>query len=239
MVQLQQMNVRSLGANMGMKRSGLAVILVMSCLAVTCGLPEEQGIKIGVPFRQQENFNYCAATSVQMWALYDGAPAVSQDTIFNWMRSYSSGCGSNLAGVKEAVGRFTNTFDAYIDLEYNSGTAYEDMAARQVTAIESSTPVIAVANNDHTVVLNGGKWHAESASNIWDFVYIHDPGFSSGNTKISAADWLELFCPGYVFSCSQVASWSSVAGWEFNLVTYGPWVEIRGLCNENGSNIQC
>lgn len=221
--------------------SRLGGALVIAGSLVSCGLPENQGIKIGVPYRAQEQFNYCAATCVQMWALYDGvSPTPSQGSIFNYMLNYSSGCGSNLLGVSDAVGQFTYTPDAYVDLEVNlDGTAYEDLSARAITSIESDSPAIVVVNGDHTVVLNGGKWHGEDTRDIWDFVYIHDPAFDLANWRREASDWLEMFCPGYETYCSQVVSSSATLGWSFNLVSYGPWVEIRGICDESNFEIQC
>ncbi|MCB1034778.1 MAG: C39 family peptidase [Acidobacteria bacterium] len=219
----------------------LLVVLVTLLPGGGCSIPADRGVKIGVPYRAQEDFNYCAAACVQMWALYDGQPEVSQQFIFDWMRNFSSGCGSNLRGVEDAVANFTATADAFIDLETNGALAYENLAARQITSIDNRSPVIAVVDNDHTVILNGGKWHAENEVNMWDYVYVHDPGdpFGEGDSRIGAADWLERFCPGYLSSCSQVISSGNISYWSFYLSTYGPFVEVRGACSQGFANIQC
>ncbi len=203
----------------------LSFTLLASLLA-GCNLPKNQGIKIGVPFRSQENFNYCGAASVQMWRAKDGLSPLSQATIFTWMSNYYPACGSNQAGITAAVNNFTvSGGDAYWD--YAPDTEFQDMIARQISSMDSRVPVIAVVNYDHTGVLNGGKWHQEGNYNIWDFVYFHDPAAYS-NVQYSATDWMRTFCPGYWGSCDQILSSSASITWAYNLQNHGTNLEPGG-----------
>lgn len=204
---------------------GLTVPLIAGFLA-GCGLPEDQGIKIGVPYRSQDNFNYCGAASVQMWRAADGLSAVSQATIFNWMSSFYPACGSNQLGIEAAVRNFTvSGSDAYWD--YGPDTEFESIISRQISSMDSRVPVIAVVEYDHTGVLNGGKWHQEGGYNVWDFVYFHDPA-RWGDVQYSATDWMDTFCPGYWGSCDQILSASASAAWYYNQETYGDTVQPAG-----------
>lgn len=209
-----------------MKLKTLLSIPLLASILTGCNLPKDQGIKIGVPYRSQENYNYCGAASVQMWRAKDGLTSVSQATIFNWMSNYYPACGSNQLGIEAAVRNFTvSGRDAYWD--YAADTEFQDMISRQISSMDSRVPVIAVVDYDHTGVLNGGKWHQEGNYNVWDFVYFHDPALYS-NVQYSATDWMHNFCPGYWGSCDQILSSSASAAWYYNLQNYGDDVEPGG-----------
>jgi Papain-like cysteine protease AvrRpt2 len=213
-----------------MKRMRWLTIAPFGLLAsffLGCNLPQDQGIKLGVPFRSQVNFNYCAAASVLMWRLYDDPNAeISQESIFTWMSNSYPACGSNQLGVEAAVRHFTfSGSDAYWDNV--AETEYEGVLSRQISSIDSRVPVIAVVDFDHTGVVNGGKWHAEGNYNVWDFVYFHDPG-SFANRQISATDWMHEFCPGYWGGCDQIISGAASSAWFFNLKTYSDRVVAAG-----------
>jgi len=209
-----------------MKWSAVLTIPLFASLLTGCNLPKDKANKIGVPYRSQENFNYCAAASVQMWRAFDGLTAVSQQAIFNWMSNYYPACGSNQLGVEAAVRNFTSSgHDAFWD--HGPDTDYEAMISRQITSMDSRVPVITVVNYDHTGVLNGGKWHQEGNFNVWDFVYFHDPALYS-NVQYSATDWMREFCPGFWGSCDQILSYNASRAWQYNLQTYGSAVEPAG-----------
>jgi hypothetical protein len=210
-----------------------AVSLLM-LLAVACNIPPDAGKKLGVPFRAQEQFNYCAATNIQMWRLYHGLPSVSQQSIFNWMGSFPGACGSNQLGVQAALRHFTNAFDAtWITMSNNIGV-YDKMAAQQITSIDSGEPVAVVIDFDHVVLINGGLWEEFNGSNRWNFVYVHNPAFSFGNTKYVASDWLDAFCPGFYPFCEHFASLNAIEGWNVNLSAFGSTVTVYGTAPGSG-----
>src|SRR5947209_3000623 len=139
-----------------MRRNSAVLGLLSALLFSGCNLQPDVGSTLGVPYRSQEQFNYCTPASVLMWRRYDGLPEVSQTTIFNWM----GGTGStNQIRVAQAVNAFTYTRDAYWDNAPSSD--YKSMAARQITAFSTGTPSIVVVRYDHTGVINGGQYHVQ------------------------------------------------------------------------------
>jgi hypothetical protein len=210
-----------------MKPRLLLVTVSVGSLLAGCNLPQDQGIKIGVPFRLQDSFNHCGAASVLMWRAADGLEDVSQQSIYDWMSNFYPACGSNQAGIEAAVRHFTlSGGDAYWD--HSDDTEYEAVLSRQISSIDSSVPVIAVVDFNHTGVLNGGKWHPEGNYNVWDFVYFHDPA-RGANRQYQATEWMrDWFCPAYWGSCDQVLSLSASGNWIFNLSAYGPRIVPAG-----------
>lgn len=210
-------------------RKWLAVPLfgVVAGFLQGCNLPEDEGIELGVPYRAQENFNYCGAASVLMWRLYDAPNAViSQESIFNWMSNSYPACGSNQLGIEAAVQHFTfSGGDAYWD--FTPDSEYEEVLSRQISSMDSRVPVIAVVEFNHTGVLNGGKWHGEGNLYVWDFVYFHDPA-RSANQQFSATEWMRMFCPGFWGHCDQILSASASAAWSFNIQAYSDRVVAAG-----------
>jgi hypothetical protein len=194
-----------------------------------CSIPADSDIKLGVPYREQEQYNYCAAACVQMWRIYDGLPDnTSQQAIFNYM--INGYCASNQLAVADAVRHFTNTYDAGW-INRSSQDSYPEMAARQITSIDAGAPVIVVYRYDHTVVLQGGKWHPEDGLNVWDYIFMHDPapGFGGANIKVGALDWEFFTCnPSNGPFCDQIESIGVTAAWNTNLAAHGSSVHVVG-----------
>ena len=115
-----------------MSRKFLILLPLLSLVA--CNIPEDEAVKLGVPYRGQEQFNYCAAANVQMWRLYHGYPSVSQQSIFNWMGNLPGACGSNQLGIEGALRHFTDAFDATWIIMNNNLGVYDKMAAQQITS---------------------------------------------------------------------------------------------------------
>lgn len=205
----------------------VALALIVAAISLAgCNIEFGDGdFELGVPYRAQEQFNYCAPASVLMWRLYDGLPEVSQTTIFNWMGG--TGCVNQIT-TRNAVNHFTRTLDAFWDRA--SPVDAEGLIARQITSMDRLTPVIAVINGNHTVVINGGKWHDEGDLYVWDRLIYHDPDPAFGrNFPVSADDWLDLlFCPESAFTCDQIISGNASKAWAFNLSSYGPRITSVG-----------
>lgn len=186
--------------------------------------------RLPVPYRFQEEFNYCVPACVLMWRLYDGLPAVSQTSIFNWMGG--TGC-TNQINTARAVNHFTNTRDAYWDSGDSSN--YEEMVSRQVTAFDRGVPSIAVINYDHAVVLTGGKYHQENRYFIWDYVLVHDPNPHNGaHFRFTAGDWLREFCGSGQAYCDQIVSSQAVQGWYSNMVSNMDSIRVYGWDHDLG-----
>ncbi|HYU33454.1 MAG TPA: hypothetical protein VEW48_14960 [Thermoanaerobaculia bacterium] len=194
-------------------RGAGALLLAAGLVAGSC-IPQDH--KLNIPYRAQEQFNYCTPAAVLMWRLYDGLVTVSQTTIFNWM----GGTGNtNQINVANAVNYFTNTRDAYWDS--GSPTTYRQMAARQITAFDRSIPSIVVINYDHVVIVNGGSWHTDPNYRVWDEVFAHDPDpFWGANRYFSAGSWIYSFCPPGNRYCDQIISSGATYDWSTNYTTY-------------------
>jgi hypothetical protein len=209
-----------------------AAAVAASLLLGGCNLPKNTGIKIGVPYRAQELFqwDYCGPASVQMWLLYDGRPFVSQSTIYNFMGG--SGSGVSPDALAQAVSRYTWTSDAFVDYAGGAGdpeTIRRKFFARQITAIDNDDPVMPIADGGyHTGILNGGKWSdsLDGSYRIWDFVYFHDPA-TFANDYYGAQRWTDYVCGG-ITACQQIISAHIVYAAEQNFANYGWTVYPRG-----------
>lgn len=203
----------------------VAVFLLTGCIQ------PDVGSRLSIPYRSQEQFNYCTCASVLMWRLADGYPAVTQTAIYNWMNGFT-----NQLKVRDAVNYFTATHDAYWDNPRS--TDYKAMAARQITAFDRGTPSIVVVRYDHTGVVNGGQWHQDGSFKIWDFVYFHDPDPSYGaNFRWAGSDWLDQFCPSSQTYCDQIVSSYATSNWQANLTEYGPSVRVYGGGRDTGPQV--
>jgi len=207
---------------------GGAIVGITAFLMVSC-IPEGDR-KLGIPYRAQNSFNYCAAATILMWRLYDGLPEVSQSTIFNWMGGVGCSTQPNIAA---AVNYFTNTRDAYWD--YGNGTKYREMAARQITAFDRQTPSIVAYQRNHAAVVNGGSWHVEGQYRVWDNIYLHDPDPAAGkNLYLAAGDWIYAFCPPGAAFCDQIISDGATWDWQVHYSNYGDSVKIYGWDKDFG-----
>jgi len=165
-----------------------------------------------------------------MWRLYDGLPAVSQTSIFNWMGG--AGC-VNQRTATDAVNYFTRTHDAYWD--QGSSSNYREMVSRQITAFDRQFPTMAVIRGNHAVVLTGGKYHIEGGLRIWDFVRMHDPNpYYGSHIKWTASDWMYMFCGAGQSYCDQIVSRIAVDGWYQNMSLYAEGTRIYGWDHDIG-----
>lgn len=209
----------------------MAAVAPFALGLTACSIPSGQGFKIGVPFRQQTQVNYCVPASILMWRLWDGLPAVSQGSIWSWL----GGPPCTADEIPAGITHFTNTFDSYLDINLTpSATEREHMVARQIQSVgENGMPVIPVVrlSKDHVGVINGGKYHRDGAVNVWDFVYFHDPANFFGDEYFGASEWLDYFCNEFDSHCAQVVSFAATSGWLQSLQTYGASVEPYGGCS--------
>lgn len=190
-----------------------------------CSLLEDY--RIGVPYRRQEQSNYCVPASVLMWRLYDRLPEISQTSIFNWL----GGSACTADEVPGAVNHFTNTFDTYLDVVLSpSQTETEELTARQVVSLDSRVPVIAIVGTarNHVGVINGGKYKKQGDYYQWEFVYFQDPRPFGEDSYYGARQWLDFFCGAGFSHCGQVVSSAAVTGWEYQYLKYGNYVLIYG-----------
>lgn len=229
-----------LGRSTGV-REALGILALVGALSlVSCGIPVGSSFKLGVPFRQQEEFNYCVPASILMWRLYDGLPEITQSEIWNWL----GGPPCTPDEVPAGVAHFTRAYDAYLDLEYIPTELERNyLIARQIMSVgESRVPVIAVVGvlQNHVGVIDGGKYHQSGSVNVWDFVYFHDPEYFFGDDYYSASEWIDFFCSDFSSYCAQILSSSASAGWFSNYATYGDSVEPYGggSCG-SATNLMC
>ncbi|MDX1997138.1 MAG: hypothetical protein SF066_05415 [Thermoanaerobaculia bacterium] len=195
-----------------MRISSLSLVVL---LGTGCAIPEA-GFKLGVPYRAQETIFYCAPACVQMWRAYDGlTPAYSQQYLFDAMNG-TIGCGASTQEIERAVQTFTSARDAYYDLVTGANQVELDgYFSRQVTSVDSRTPVMVLAHQ-HAIVVNGGKWHPDRGANL----------------RLSSNQWLLESC--YFFTCGQIVSEDAVQGWEANLTYWGGDLVVPGNPRHDG-----
>jgi hypothetical protein len=209
-----------------MRSSKVWWCLSLGLAGTACTIPQG-GLQLGIPYYQQELNYYCTPACVQMWRGYDGLlPFYSQRSLFEAMGG-TIGCGTQADQVERAVQLFTSARDAYLDSAPGSQpNAVEGYFARQITSIDSRTPVLVLANS-HAVILNGGGWHRDSMTglNVWDFVYVHDPALGA-NRYTTANRWTIESCE--FFGCRQIVSQAAVRGWDTYLANWGEDLGISG-----------
>jgi hypothetical protein len=200
---------------------GSILLATLSC-NIDLGTPGQKGDVLGVPYRQQEFFNYCAVAAVQMWRLYDRRSALTQTQIFNWI-----GRAPNQIELANAVRYFTfSGADAIWDVEYDQLNA----ATKQISAFNSGVPSIAVIRLDHVGVIDGGTWYSTGDGNAeWDTVYLHDPNPGIGpDSPWTPGAWLALSCGPSGHDCEQIVSASAIYNWQANRSTWAPHVTMYG-----------
>ena len=202
--------------------------LIMLSLALSgCNLSLYERYELGVPFEWQEQSDYCVPASVLMWRLFDGLPRVSQSSIYNWL----GGRPCNALDVPSAVNHFTNTFDAYLDIEFSPSSDERDqLVARQIVAEDRGTPVIAIVGpaRNHVGVIDGGKYKKQQGSYyVWEFLFFHDPARGEG-LYYTSSDWMEEFCGGGFSHCGQILSNNAITGWTNYYATYRNSIFLYG-----------
>ena len=211
----------------------LALTLAMCCCLpwlTSCGggLFNQPDYTLDVPYRAQEQFNYCVPASIQMWRLYDGLSNVSQTTIFNAV----GGAPCDPVDATYGVSIYTNSgSDAYFDHEFSPTTAERDeIISRQITSIDVGVPVMAlIRSQTHVGIINGGKYEDHGSYLEWEFLDFHDPDPAYGEDyRYSGGDWLDEFCSPFASYCGQVVSTSAAASWYSNLDAYGDSVAVYG-----------
>jgi Peptidase_C39 like family len=214
----------------------LALLLLITPLLGACFIASHPSVDLHVPYRAQAAGSLdCGPASVLMWRLYDGLPEISQQTIGAWMGGTCSGVSQQ--ALANAVGYFTNTFDAYWD--FVGDDEIPSFMSRQITSIDSRIPVIAIISFNHAGVVNGGKWHdAGGGFNEWDFVYFHDPSVRA-NDYYSGGLWIDSNCP-VGSPCEQIISYGASAAWAAHLAQFQSSVIVGGAlpgCNPNFQGI--
>lgn len=214
-----------------LRRAALVAALVGAASALGCGgtLNGNSNYQMGVPYRQQEQFNYCVPASILMWRLYDGLSSLSQSYIFNEI----GGAPCDPFDAAYGVSRFTiSGSDAYLDLTYGpSEDERDEMVARQVTSINTAVPVMPIvgASKNHVGIINGGKYSDEGTYYEWEYLYFHDPDPAYGsNIYYAGGDWLFEFCMPFDSYCGQIVSSSATFDWQNNNSTYGDSVAVYG-----------
>ena len=184
---------------------------------------------LGVPYRSQEEFNYCVPASILMWRLYDGLPEVSQSTIFNTI----GGAPCDGLDAANGVRIYTNSgYDAYFDHIYGpTQTQRDEMVSRQIVSEDSDVPVMPVVypSKNHVGIINGGKYEDKGSYWQWDFLYFHNPDPAYGaNYYYTAGAWLSDFCEPFDYDCGQVISDAATGPWSSYYSTYKDSVAVYG-----------
>ena len=212
-------------------------LLVLS-LSVGCGfISHDSDGKLGVPYYQQEEYNYCVPASIKMWRAYDGLPSVSQTTIWNTLGGPP--CSGSTAAFGVSI--YTNTgSDAYLDTVYPSSK--NAFLSREITSIDHYVPVMVVvgAARNHVGIINGGSYVQQGSTGLysWQYVFFHDPGIGP-NIYYTSDDWILDTCASYFSVCGQVISDIASYAWSSNYQTWGSSTTTYGgesCCNQEYQN---
>ena len=205
----------------------LLFLLLTDFSLASCHIGAAEDYKLGVPYEEQEQYDYCVPASVLMWREYDSIGKVPQSDIYAWL----GGHACNPYDVPRAVNHYTNTFDAYLDLTFSpSNTDARELVARQITSEDNRSPVIAIVGSarNHVGVINGGKYSKQGSLYEWEFLYFQDPAPGGEDSYFSADRWMDYFCSAGYGYCGQILSSNATTGWQNYYATYGDSVFYGG-----------
>jgi hypothetical protein len=206
------------------RTAGLVMVSLLSLKSCTISFGNPQGtggssFKLGVPFLAQQGQFNCGPASIQMWAWFNGNRSVTQTQIANYV-----GCSPTSGTSTEAIVRGTQYFatsDAYADYPGGVNFGRDQFDAQQITSANNRVPLIAIVNGGlHAGVVDGGQWHQAGSTNVWDFVFFHDP-LVGADQQYVAGDWDALVI-------GHIISRSAASGSSANFSTYGPNTVRRG-----------
>lgn len=200
---------------------GICAFLLLAATSCTIGPGQSDSVTLRVPYRQQEQWDYCGAASVLMWRLYNGQSELPQNEIYTWMGG--SGSGLYPDAIRDGASYYAGMSDAIVDRAAQDPVeSQREFFARQISSIDSNTPVIAIVEvGFHAGVIDGGTWtrDAQTNLNVWNDVYFHDPrGFA--DRSYSSAQWMSHATGGYN-SLTQIVSNSATFNWQSNYDAYG------------------
>jgi hypothetical protein len=208
-----------------------AVLLLMNMTCYIGESPSAGSVSATVPYVPQDRSDYCAAACVVSWRLHDGLPdTITQMTIFGAMGGIP-GSGVSVWDMPAGVNGYTNIHDAAV--QYVSGGAYTvdqgRFLAGQISSVNAGVPVIAIQNQLHAVVIDGGNWHTDSANgyHVWDSMEYMDPQI--GYRGMTPDQYIVGFCPFDVYPCYEAISSGAAAYGEPNFNAYGDTTEARGI----------
>jgi len=138
-----------------------------------------------VPYRPQEQYNYCAIACIQMWSWYHGYTNVTQTDIADYIGIDT--LGTYPESVVEGINHFTQSNGFLV--EYNNTNLGQDYCiAACIAAIKDFTPAIMPFYcGTHAVLVIGFTWHYEDSIRIADTMYYHDPNPQHGaNMDVTA-----------------------------------------------------
>lgn len=198
------------------------LILTLSC-QIDIGNQASHSDILGVPYRQQLDFNTCTAAAVSMWRLYDRLPEVSESDIFTW----EGGHAPNQLVLANAVRNFTSSGS---DANWNVDTDQLNAATKQIASFNNAVPSIAIVGINHVGVIDGGTWYSTGDGRAeWDTVFFHDPNPAIGpDHPFVPGQWLAFSCGGGGTDCEGVLSASATAGWFFDRANYNNRVSMYG-----------
>ena len=221
----------------------LAVLAAVSLMSMTCyigGSPGGGSVSATVPFVQQQTSDYCAAACVLAWRLHDNLGTAPQADIFAAMGGIP-GSGVSLWNIPNGVNSYTVIHDATV--EYGPGGEYSteqgQFFSRQITSVNSGVPVIAIQNQLHAVVIDGGSWHTDSTYgfHVWDSMEYMDPQIGFRGTSPGA--YVSGFCPYDYTSCFETISSGAAAYGIANYSAYGDDTVGRGINREDICGRDC
>ncbi len=203
----------------------LGPLIIGLALLHGCNLTQHRDNRLGVPFRTQEQMDYCTAACIQMWQAYNGLPETPQQVIY----AFYGGSGGSKNMQASAVNYYA--FGGGGDVAYMMEFAdiphetEEDMfrrsCAKEISSIDAEFPVIALIHSGlHATVLDGGHWHIEGDMYMWDSLYVNDPSHFSPGDYYDPIAWRSLLDGGRGLAEHFMSS-SACGNWLSNYGAYG------------------
>jgi hypothetical protein len=158
-------------------RKILLLCFIFTVFFITCndGNPPVYQKILNIPYCAQEQYNYCAAACIQMWAQYDGQN-YSQSEIAS-----SIGAPSSPYSVANAVSFYTNS-DGWLEpVVLDTSVTQNECISYSIASIVDCCPSIIPFNDgEHAVIARGYDWHEEGFTPVADILYYHDPNPAMG-----------------------------------------------------------
>lgn len=193
--------------------------------------------RLGVPYRAQEQYNYCVPASIAMWRAYDGLPEMSQTEIWNALGGAPCSGYDALLGVRQ----FTSSGSDAI-LNSPPPTRSDEFFGRQITSIDNRVPVMVVVGSakDHVGIINGGSYSITGSTERyrWNTVLFHDPGVGP-DQEYDSAGWIFTTCDDFFSYCDQIISDGASFSWEYHVQAYGSSIDLYDgttCCTEENQN---
>ena len=132
-----------------------------------------------VPFRPQEEGDWCGVACIEMWSLFDDRfHGNSQMEIAIWLEQYGEhpvSWGYHAEDLTRCVREFTDS-QGYLKKERASNLGQDSCIASSIASIKDfRLSMMPFDKGDHAVLVIGYIWHYDNGQRVADEIIYHDP----------------------------------------------------------------